>query len=55
MSEITKKALATSLKKLLSKKELSKITDTIYGENYTNGNIESEKKRLLKVVDKINY
>ena len=26
MSEITKKALATSLKKLLSKKELSKIT-----------------------------
>lgn len=38
-----------------STKELSKITDTIYGENYTNGNIESEKKRLLKVVDKINY
>ena len=28
MSEITKKALATSLKKLLSKKELSKITIT---------------------------
>ena len=26
MSEITKKALATSLKKLVSKKELSKIT-----------------------------
>lgn len=38
-----------------STNELSKITDTIYGENYTNGNIESEKKRLLKVVDKINY
>ena len=27
MSEITKKALATSLKKLLSKKELSKIKE----------------------------
>lgn len=38
-----------------STNELSKITDTIYGENYVNGNIESEKKRLLKVVDKINY
>lgn len=38
-----------------STNELSKITYTIYGENYTNGNIESEKKRLLKVVDKINY
>lgn len=37
MSEITKKALATSLKKLLSKKELAKITISNITDDFTDG------------------
>ena len=35
--------------------ELKDITYIIYGESYINGSIESEKQRLLHVVDKISY